>query len=448
MTFSVKQNELVLNTFVGMLQNSLQTADAVSWKKHDGEYDDLNGLAVIEQIDPSYNVIETTDGVADLSGGVQGTVIGSEIFKVNKTFNVSMGIGDFEKIRDFGAARESRALRAAVSDMSHKIDARILQVAAFASNNWVGTIGETIDDTNEVMSAYTRLKEEGISDNDLRCIMNYSDKQALGDQVLNLPAPGDLAERTLRGGFKGEIGGVMTAFTQQLPTLTVGSRAASGAAKLEYTSGTPINNYASVAHATTPGGHKVGVMKVDGLTGTQTVKDGEVFTIRQTSSGPYAEAYDNRLGANLGRPQQFVVVGDHAAVDGVIAELHYFPAIVVPGTGSGDNPNINTAHGTVAAEITWNNADITFMGTASTAYRPRVMLQKDAIEVGCADLIMPYTGQAMRKKLPFLPISVRMWKHSEFDTASGAAHHKVRFDVALRANVRRREAICRLNGTS
>ena len=308
MSVQVKQNALVLNSFVAMLQNEIKTGDAVSWKKHDGEFDDLNGLAVIEQHSPHYNVVQTVDGVADLSGGVQGSVFGSEVFKVNRTFNTSMGVGDFEKIRDFGAARESRALKTAVSDMAHAIDAYILRTATLASPFWTGTPGEVVDDTDELMSAYTRLKEAGVADSDLRAIMAFADKQKLGDQVLNLPAPDDEATKALRKGFSGEIGGIMTAFTQQLPTLTVGSRAASGASKLEYTTGSPINDYADVAQSSAPGRYKTGVMKLDGLTGTQTVKDGEVFRIRQTSSGPYAEAYDPRLGASLGYPQQFVVV--------------------------------------------------------------------------------------------------------------------------------------------
>lgn len=436
MTFTVKQNALVLNSFAAMMQNNLVTGDAVSWKKHDGEYDDRNGLSVIEQVDPTYEVIETTDGVADLSSGVQGTVFGSEIFKVNKTFNVSMGIGDFEKIRDFGSARESRALNSAARRMAERIDAYVLSTATLASHDWVGTPGAVVDDVDEVASAYTRLKENGVTESDLRAIMKWEDRQKLGDQVLNLPGPGGEAQKALRNGFEGMVNGVKTMFTNQLPTHTNGTDV----------TGVTVDgdnqnvNYASVATSSAPGRYKTQTLNVTGVTTTSgTITAGSVFTIE----GVYA--YDPRKGAALDYPQQFTVISGGAGDGNTDVALVIYPAIIVPGTGSGDNANINSAHATVDAAPS-NSDAITFLGAASTAYIPRVMLGKNAIEVGTVDLVKPWTGESMRRTLPDVPISVRMWKHSEFDTASGAAHHKVRFDVALTANVRCRDEIVRFNG--
>jgi hypothetical protein len=64
--------------------------------------------------------------------------------------------------------------------------------------------------------------------------------------------------------------------------------------------------------------------------------------------------------------------------------------------------------------------------------------------VNTAQLIMPATGTAMRKSLTRVPLSVRMWQHSDFNTGA----HSVRFDVALTANVRERRRIVRLNGVA
>lgn len=437
MTFTVKQNALVLNTFAAAMQNNLVTGEAVSWKKHNGEYDDRNGLSVIEQVDPSYEVIETTDGVADLSSGVQGTVFGSEIFKVNKTFNVSMGIGDFEKIRDFGSARESRALNGAARRMAERIDAYVLSTATLASHDWVGTPGAVIDDTDEVVTAYTRLKENGVTDGELRAIMTYTDKQKLGDQVLNLPGPGGEAQKALRKGFKGEVGGVMTMFTQQLPTHTNGTDVTS----VTVDGASQNVNYADVATSSAPGRYKTQTLNLTGVTATTgTVTAGSVFTIADVY------AYDPRKGAALDYLQQFTVIAGDTGDANTDVALTIYPAIIVPATGSGDNANINSAHATCSAAPA-DTAAVTFLGAASTGYIPRVMLAKDAIEVGTVDLVKPWTGESMRRTLPDVPISVRMWKHSEFDTVSGAAHHKVRFDVALTANVRNRDKICRFNGS-
>jgi uncharacterized membrane protein YqiK len=70
------------------------------------------------------------------------------------------------------------------------------------------------------------------------------------------------------------------------------------------------------------------------------------------------------------------------------------------------------------------------------------MLQKSAVIVNTADLIMPATGTAMRKQLTQMPLSIRMWQDSLFTTGD----HRVRFDVALTANVHDRRRAVRLFG--
>ena len=64
--------------------------------------------------------------------------------------------------------------------------------------------------------------------------------------------------------------------------------------------------------------------------------------------------------------------------------------------------------------------------------------------VSTADLIMPATGIGSRKSLTKLPLSIRMWQNSIFNTGE----HQVRFDVALSANVKDRRRIVRINGTT
>lgn len=433
---TVDQSKLVMNAFAATFQNALAAADAVTWKKYDSEMNDRNGLTVVEQVGPRYAITETTDGVVDLSSGVQDTVFGSEQFKVNKTFGSSMGWGDFVKIRDIGAARESTALRSAAMNLAEKIDAYVLRTAVLASNNWVGTPGQDIADFSDFVAGYTRLKEEGVEDSDLRGILSYHDKQALGAEVVELPAPDAMATSAFRGGFQGAIGGIPTMFTQQLPTLVVGTRAASGAAALD---GAAQNvNYSDVAVSTAPGRYMSQTIAIDTLTSGHTIKAGEVFTIANVY------AYDNRLGARLDRLQQFTVLEDATADgNGDIAALRIFPAMIVPGSGSGGDVNVNTAHATVDS-VPADGAALTFVGTASTGYRPRVILNKEAIIVNTADLIMPATGKGMRQSLTKVPLSVRMWQDSDFATGE----HRVRFDVALTANVRDRRRIVRINGTT
>ena len=448
---TVDQAKLVLNSFASIFQNNLASADLVTWRKFDNEMNDRNALTVVEQIVPRYLVTHTTNGVNNLTtNDVQNTVFGSQQYKIQDVFGSSMGWQDFVKIRDIGAARESEALRGAALNLAEQIDAYILGFATKASNNWLGTAGDPISQYSDIAQGYTRLKEEGVEDTDFRAVLNYYDRQALGANIVNqqgigssfaaagnasLPKEGGMVYRK---GFSGEIDGIPTMFTQQLPTLSLGSR---NAADTAMNGANQYSDYASVCIASGPGLWLTQSINMTVGTGTETVSDGEVFTI----AGVYA--WDNRLQAQLPHLQQFRVIGNYTAVSGVVAAMTIFPAIVVQGASpSGSDFNTisnNTANATVNS-IPGASAAVTFIGTASAAVRPRVILSKDAVVVNTADLIMPATGIGSRKSLTKVPISVRMWQNSVFNTGE----HQVRFDVALTANVVDPRRIVRINGAS
>jgi hypothetical protein len=424
-TITVNQQSLVLNAFAAYFQNNLLAKDLVTWKQYDSEMNDRNGLKVVEQVGPRYNVTRTTSGVADLTAGVQDTVFGSEIFTVQDVFGSSMGWGDFVKIRDINDARESEALKNAATNMAEQIDAYILRTVQLAANNEVGTPGNNVATLGAVLAAYTRLKKEGVDDSDLRMVLGYEDKEALANTLVAYPATDSLSTGAFRKGFSGEIGGLPTQFTQQLGVITPGTRTngtVNGAAQNV--------NYASVAVSGSPGQYMSQTINLAGLGAAGTVKDGEIFTIANVF------AYDNRKQAVQTHLQQFRVIGDYTADGaGALANVRIFPAIIIPNGGA------NTAHATVGTAPA-NGAVVTWRGTASTAYMPRVVAQKSAIVMATADLIMPATGTASRKQLTQLPLSVRMWQDSQFATGE----HRIRFDVACTANVRDRRRIVRLNG--
>lgn len=434
---TVEQQKLVLNAFAMVLQNNLVTGQAVAWNEYDGEMDDRNGLQVLEQVTPRYNITRTENGVKDLSSGTDGTVFGSELFEVTGTFNANMGWGDFVKIKSIGDARESKALLGAATSMAEKIDAYILAIATNASADWLGDGISSIDEWVDAAAAYARLKENGVGDNDLSFIMNHTDEYKLGDQLVKLP--NESGAGTYRRGFSGELSGIRSMFTNQLPVLTTGTRTGTGANVMEVAGANQNVNYADVAKAGTVNGRRMTqVLNItDATTATATFKAGEVFTI----AGVFA--YDNRKQAPVtpARLQQFTIVEDATAVAGAVA-LRIFPAIIVPGSGGGDNININTAHATVTAAPA-DNADITFLGAPSTTLSPRALIQKEAIVVNTVPLILPASDTSMRRRLSKIPLTVRMWQHSDFYTGA----HGVRFDVALNANVRERMRIARFNGS-
>ena len=432
---TAEQQKLVLNAFAMVLQNNLVSADAVTWNEYDGEMDDRNGLQVLEQITPRYNITRTENGVKDLSAGTDGTVFGSELFEVTGTFNANMGWGDFIKIKTIGAARESKALLGAATSLAEKIDAYIMQIATLGSADWLGDGITSVDEWVDAAAAYTRLKENGVDDSELSYIMNYTDKMKLGDQVVKLPGPDSFSTSTFRKGFTGELDGIKTMFTNQLPVMTTGTRLATAEALIN---GANQNvNYADVAKAGTVNGRHMTQSLILDTAGVKTYKAGEVFTI------PGVFAFDNRKQAPVtpARLQQFTVIADATAVAGAVT-LTIFPAMIVPGSGAGDNININTAHATVTAAPA-DNAVLTFLGAPSTALSPRLLIQKPAVVVNTVPLILPASDTSMRRRLTKIPLTVRMWQHSDFYTGA----HGVRFDVALNANIRERLRTARFNGS-
>ena len=435
----VDQAKLVLNAFAAIFQNNLASADLVSWKQYDGEFEDRNRLQISEQVGPRFAVTQTANGVQDLTAGVQDMVYGSEQFTVNQVFGTSMGYGDWVKVRDISEARESVAIKNAALNLAEKIDAYVLRTAVLASYNWVGTAGTNISTYDNVAAGYTRLKDEGVDDADLRAILSYADKQALGGVVVsNSVNLDDIASGVYRKGFDGTVAGIPTIFTQQLPTLVSGTRVASGA-NIRINAANQHVNYSAVSVSAAPGQYMSQTLSVLVGAGTETVNDGETFTVAGLN------AWDNRLGASLGRLQQFRVIGNYTAAAGAIAAMRIFPAMIVPGVvatdGVASDANVNTANATVDS-IPGAAALITFNTAASSQNRARAIIQKEAIVVNTVDLITPATGQASRKSLTKIPLSIRMWRDSAFATGD----HRVRFDVALTANVRDRRCIVRING--
>lgn len=433
MAVTVDQAKLVLNSFAAIFQNNLLSKDLVTWKKFDNEMNDRNALTVVEQVGPRYMTTQTVDGVADLSTGVQDSVFGSEQYKLNRTFGSSMGWGDFVKIRDIGAARESEALKNAAINMAEQIDKYILGYCQLASNNWTGTPGNGVATFNDIASAYTRAKEEGVEDSNLKAVLTYGDRQLLGaDVIAKSGSLQEIGSDAYRTGWDGSVAGIPTLFTQQLQPLTFGTRGATAAV-----AGANQNvNYKAVSISPAPGQYLSQTINLSGLGANATIADGEVFTIANVF------AYDNRAQKTLApRLQQFRVIGATTADGTGAATVRIFPAIVVPNTGTGGDINVNTANATVSA-VPANSAVVTWLGTASASVTPRLVIDKSAVIVNTADLIMPATGTASRKSLTKVPVSVRMWWDSVFATGD----HRVRFDVALSANITDRRRLVRING--
>ena len=436
-TIHVDQAKLVLNAFAAHFENNLVSKDLVTWNKFTGEMNDRNGLTVVEQVAPRYNVTRNYESVADLTAGPQNSLFGSEQYKATDVYGTSLGYGDFQKIQDFNSARESEALKMAGINLAETVDSVILGYMTNASNNWLGDGTSAISDYDDFAGAYTRVKEEGVTgDEELRAVLSYGDKQALGNAIVTSAGPLDgIGSDVYKNAFGLSVAGIPTLFTQQLPTVVCGSRVATGAS---LTNGVTATTYDLVSISGAPGQYLTQQINIDGQSGAVTLKEGETFTI----AGVYA--YDNRAKKRLNHLQQFRVVGGtgsdgnnagvYTAAAGAFTNVRIFPAIITSG-----------AYQTVDVTGTLDNLAITHKGAANDVLQPRVIAKKSAVIVNTMDLPTPFTGESARVNLAKIPLSVRMWK----DSVWGNGEHRIRFDVCVTPNIRAngRQEIVRVNGS-
>lgn len=435
-TITSAQSHFILNAFAAGFENNLVSADICEWKTYDSEFNDRNRLDVAEQVEPDYIVRRNTGAVADLSGGVQASAFGSERFTVTNTYTVDMGWADFVKIRDVGSARESRAFMSAMKSMAEQIDFDMIRVASTASCDWTGTPGNGIATYNDFAAGVTRFMENGVPLNDMYGVLAPVDRQVLGNYLTTLNATDGLATRAFRAGFAGEIDGVPTMFTQQIPNLTAGTRTASGAAQVSAGSAAGVN-YRDVCVASAPGRYLTQEITLNNMTNGHTVEAGGVFTI----AGVFA--YDNRKQGAVSPPrlQQFNVVTG-GTVSGGAVTLRIFPAIVVPtASPATELERQNTAHATVTAAPA-SGAAVVFSGAASASLLPRFIIQKGAVVACTQPLSIPKSDTVNRRTLSKVPLSVRMWEWA--DGATG--NQFVRFDTVVNFNIRDRRRIVRING--
>ena len=121
-------------------------------------------------------------------------------------------------------------------------------------------------------------------------------------------------------------------------------------------------------------------------TGTKTIKAGQVFTI-----GDDVFAVHPETKASTGVLKQFTVTADATGA----GDLSISPAIIA----SGPHQNVSA--------IPDDGDDVTFLGTASTAYNQSLLFQKGFACMGSADLVLP-KGVHMASRQNYDGISMRI----------------------------------------
>lgn len=411
------------NVMLLLLKNELVTGRLV-----DGQFKnqvtDQNGLIINVKRPPRF--IDKKDGTANLAA--QDILTGSVNVAVTEYSKVHISVGDIEYIASFNQLMQNETMKSAASTLANSIDS-YLQSKVLGFNSWVagastGGVNATdpskpLASPTQAFGAYTRLQNQGAPGTGLSATVT--------------PLDGELLRGSLTGGF---IQGVnlralervkiplMSEIdwyaTQQTPSLTTGTRIASG-----HTLVNGANQNVNYRDVKVTG---VSTLNTDTYNGaTDTVALGDVFTIANVYAWDWRA--NGGKGAKLDYLQQFTATAAVTA-SGSAAALVISPPIIVQGTSDGISTDANTAYATVDS-IPADNAAITFVGVASTTYRVRAAWQKRAISLVTARLHMPFTGVASFAVDPETGIAIRYWRGS--DIATGAHLH--RWDCMYGASV-------------
>jgi hypothetical protein len=361
MANSILTIDVIAKEALMILDNELGAAKAV----HRGLESEFGNAMNGYQAGATVSIKRPTDFTvrSGATASAQDVVEGSTSITVDQQKGVDFAFTSTELTLNIKDLSE-RVIKPAMVQLANKIDADVLALATKVPN-WVGTAGQVINSYTDFAKAPERLDECAVMTDGRSAYLSPADHWALlGNQTgLYIQGP---ANGAYREGSLGKIGGVDTNMAQNVASLTTGTRAGTILIDLAITSAT--TTYASVKDTMQQTIH------MDGFTGaTDTVKAGEVFTI--------AGVYDVNpvTKAQLPHLKQFTVVSD-ATMASNEGDIVIYPAMI----WSGAFQNVS-----VVGVSDLNNQAVTFMGSASTAYRQNMVFHKNAFALAIVPLVKP-----------------------------------------------------------
>jgi hypothetical protein len=349
---------IVAKTAVRILENELVMAGMV-YRGYEDEFDKkVNGYSAGDTITIRKPTDFTVrDGAVMAS---QDVTEGRTTITVDKQKGVDFAFTSKELTLNIDELAE-RVIKPAMVQLANQID---LDVMAEYKNvpNWVGTPGQTVDAFADFAKAPTRM-DLGAVPQDMRSgVLSPTDYWAMAGSQTALYMQ-NVAQGAYRKGRIGEIGGIDTYMSQNVPTHIVGPLG-----------GTPLVNGAAqgVSYATVK---DTGIQSLitDGWTAAAAarVKAGDVFTI--------AGVFDVNpvTKATLPHLKMFVVKADASSDAAGNATLSISPPIITSG-----------AFQTVSVAPA-DNAAMSFFGAAGTGYAQNLVFHKNAFALVVVPLVKP-----------------------------------------------------------
>ena len=301
-----------------------------------------------------------------------------------------------------------RVLKPRISQLASSIDADVAN-AYKAIFNTVGTPGVSPATALVLLQAQQKLNESAAGMAPRYATVNPAANAGLVNGLSGFFNPTTTISQQFKNGMMGTgvLGFEEINMSQSIKVHTTGSRA-----------GTILVNGA----VSTQGQSTI---SIDGLTGaTDTVTVGDVFTIANVF------AVNPQTRESTGSLQQFVVTAAQTGVSNALANMAISPPIYTS----------TNALATVDS-FPADNAAVTFVGTASTAYPQNLIYHKDAITFATADLVMPQ-GVDMAARANHNGISLRVVRQYDINND----RMPCRIDVLYGFSTIRPQMACRLWG--
>lgn len=352
--------DIVAKAAVAILDNNLVFANRVFRGYEEDFKMRPNGYTVGETISirrPADYTIRTGPVAS-----AQDVVEGKTTITVNRRRGVDFKFTSQELTLNIDDLAE-RAIKPAMIQLANEVDSDLAELYKYVPN-WAGTPGQKVDSFSDFAQAPELLDEYAVPP-DRAAVLSPADHWGLLGSQTSLYMS-DVAKGAYRKGSLGMIGGVDTYMSQNIKTLTTGTRSGSPLIDLSITASTITYDAVKDTMEQT--------IHIDSLGGaTDTIKAGEVFTI----NGVYA--VNPVTKARLPFLKQFVVLEDATATANE-TDLRIYPAMI----WTGAHKNVD-----VVGVSDLNNQGVTFLGNANTSYRQNLVFNKAAFALVSVPLESP-----------------------------------------------------------
>lgn len=354
--------DIIAKEALMILDNNLVMAKQV-FRGYENEFDKkINGYEVGETISIRRPTDFTVRETATMSA--QDVVEGKTTITVDQRRGVDFKFTSQDLTLQIGELSE-RVIKPAMVQLANSIDTALMNLYKFIPS-WVGTPGQTVNSYADFAKAPERLDEYAVP-MERSAVLAPADHWGLLGSQTSLYIQ-DAAKGAYRKGSLGEIGGVDTYMSQNVPTHTVGVWAGTDVHVDQALTASTIT-YDSVKDT------MVQTMTVDGFTAAApAVNAGDVFVIEDVW------AVNPVTKARLGFQKQFTVIST-ANASGNQVDITFAPAMI----WNGAFQNI-----AVSAGVTnLNDKDVVPVGTDSTGYRQNMVFHKNAFALVSVPLVRP-----------------------------------------------------------